>query len=166
MVSNSWQRRWAALGCLLGLLVFPGCDKGPEQLAKAEARYSDLIQRGVPPTDPAWDEVIAAFEAIPRDSKAWAEADRRLAAVRGLRSPLPPRPLATPGEIGEGREEVVTQRAECEKLARELGRATEARREQVRKSLDACREKLVRLEATSHPAGEGGDEHGPGDAGP
>ncbi|WP_224244673.1 hypothetical protein [Hyalangium gracile] len=160
MVFTSLQRPLAALGCVLVLLVLPGCDKGPEQLARAEARYADLIQRGVSPKDPAWDEVIAAFEAVPRDSKARAEAERRILAVEALRGPLPPRPLATPGAMGPGTDAVVAQRAECERLAREMGRATEERREQVRQALNACREKLVRLEATSHPPGEGGEEHG------
>lgn len=160
MVSTSLQRRLAALGCLLGLLVLPGCDKGPEQLAKAEAKYSDLIQRGVPATDPAWNEVIDVLRSVPKDSKARPEAERRLAAVGALRGGLPPRPLATPGAVGPGTDAVVAQRAECAKLAMDLGRAMEARREQVRQQLDACREKLVRLEAAAHPPGEGGDEHG------
>ncbi|MBN1204946.1 MAG: hypothetical protein JXB05_08475 [Myxococcaceae bacterium] len=149
---------------LLGVLVFPGCDEGPKQLAQAEARYADLIQRGVPPRDPAWDGVIAAFEAIPKDSKARAEADRRLEALRALRGNLPPRPLATPGATGPGTDVVDAQRAECERLAKELGLAQEARAQAVRRELAACREKLTRLEAASHPHGEGGEEHG-GDAG-
>jgi hypothetical protein len=159
MVSTSLQRRLAVLGCMLGLLVLPGCDKGPDQLAKAEAKYSDLIQRGVPPTDPAWDEVVDALHSIPKDSKARPEAERRLAAVEALRGRLPPRPLATPGAMGPGTDAVVAQRAECAKLAMELGRTTEERREHIRQALDACREKLVRLEASAHPPGEG-DEHG------
>ncbi|MFL5348329.1 MAG: hypothetical protein ACJ8AT_26335 [Hyalangium sp.] len=160
MVSNSSHRRLAALLCALGLLVLPGCDKGPEQLAKAEAQYSELVQRGVPPRDPAWDAVIAAYDAIPKDSKARPKADIRIAALRALRGKLPPRPLATPGGlVGPDVEAVVQQRAECEKLARLMGMEKEERRDQVRQQLDACREKLVRLEATAHPPGEGGEEH-------
>ncbi len=160
MVFTSLHRRLAAMLCVLGLLVLPGCDKGPEQLAKAEAQYADLVQHGVPPRDPAWDSVIAAYEAIPKDSKARPKADSRLAALRALRGKLPPRPLATPGGlVGPDVDAVVTQRAECEKLARLMGVEKESRREQVRQQLDACREKLVRLEATAHPPGEGGDEH-------
>jgi hypothetical protein len=159
MVFTSLHRRWTAVLCLLGLLGLAGCDEGPKQLAKAEAQYTDLVQRGVSPTDPAWDGVMAAFEAIPKDSKARAEAEQRLAAVRALRGTLPPRPLATPGAMGPGVEAAVAQRAECERLAKELGMAKEERREMVRQALAACREKLVRLEAAAHPPGEGGDGH-------
>jgi hypothetical protein len=159
MVSRWMNRRVVAALCMLGLLVLPGCDKGPEQLSKAEAQYADLINRGVPPRDPAWDAVIAALEAIPKDSKARPAAERQLAAIQTLRGKLPLRPLATPGATGPGADAVEAQRAECEKLAKELGTAVEARREEVSKALGECREKLVRLEAAAHPPGEGGDEH-------
>jgi hypothetical protein len=167
MVSTSLHRRLAAVLCVVGLLALPGCDTGPDQLAKAEAQYSELVQRGVPPKDPAWDAVIAAYDAIPKDSRARPKADLRLAALHALRGKLPPRPLATPGGgvVSPDIDAVATQRAECEKLARLLGMEKEERREMVRQQLDACREKLVRLEATAHPPGEGGDEHN-SDAGP
>jgi len=155
------QRRLAALTCVLGLLVLPGCDDGPKQLAQAEARYTDLVSRGVSPKDPAWDSVIAAFEAIPKDSKARPEAERRLGTLRALRGNLPPRPLATPGATGPGTDAVEAQRAECARLAKELGTAAEAQREEVNRALVACREKLVRLEASAHPPGEGGPRHEP-----
>ncbi len=165
MVFTLRQRRQAAVACVLGLLVWPGCDEGPKQLARAEAQYSDLIQRGVSPRDPAWDAVIAAFEAIPKGSKARPEAERRLETLRTLRGTLPPRPLATPGAAGPGTGELEAQRVECERLVKELGVAAEERREEVGRALGACREKLVRLEASSHPPGEGGHEHGT-DGGP
>jgi hypothetical protein len=160
MVFTLRERRWAAVACVLGLLVWPGCDEGPKQLAQAEAQYADLIARGVPPREPAWDAVIAAFEAIPRDSKARPEAERRLEALRTLRGALPPRPLATPGAAGPGTDAVEAQRAECERLAKALGEAPEGRREEVSRALGVCREKLIRLEASAHPPGEGGDAHG------
>jgi hypothetical protein len=142
----------------LALLGLPGCDKGPEQLAKAEAQYADLVQRGVHPKDPAYDAVIAAFEAIPRDSKARPEADQRLAALRAVRGALPPRPLATPGATGPGASKVDAQRAQCEMLAKELGTVKEAQRKAVMRALEQCREALARLEADAHPPGEHGDE--------
>jgi hypothetical protein len=151
-------RRLPALLLALGVLVLPGCDDGSKQLAKAEAGYAELVQRGVPPRDPAYDAVIAAFEAVPKDSKARVEADRRLAALRALRGPLPPRPLATPGATGPGTDAADAQRAACEALARELGAAPEEKREAVRQALGECREKLTRLEAASHPPGEHGHE--------
>ncbi|HYH96868.1 hypothetical protein [Hyalangium sp.] len=160
MVFTLTHRRLAAGVCLLGLLVLPGCDDGPKQLEKAKARYVELVDRGVPPRDPAWDEVITALEAIPKDSKAWPEAEQRLEALRTLKGrKLPSRPLATPGVTGPGADAVEAQRAECERLAKELGTAAEERREEVSRALGACREKLVRLEAAAHPPGEGGHEH-------
>jgi hypothetical protein len=154
MVSTSSYRHLAALLCVLGLLGLPGCDRGPEQLAQAEARYTELIQRGVPPKDPAWDSVIAAFEAIPKDSTARPKAELRLAALKALRGQLPPRPLATPGAVGPGADAVEAQRAECEQLAKDLGLVAEQQREQTRQALGVCREKLARLEAAAHPPGE------------
>jgi hypothetical protein len=160
-VSATSSRSCLAVGVVLvGLLVFPGCDEGPQQLARAEARSAALIERGVPPRDAAWDEVIAAYEAIPRDSKARAQAEQRLETLRALRGNLPPRPLATPGATGPGTDAVDAQRAECERLAKELGQAKEERARTVRQELAACREKLTRLEAASHPHGEGGEAHG------
>jgi hypothetical protein len=152
----------AAVLLALGLLVLPGCDEGPRQLARAEAQYADLVQRGVPPRDPAYDAVIAAFEAIARDSKARAAADQRLAALRALRGALPPRPLATPGATGPGTDALDAQRVQCEALARELGTVAEERREAVRRALAECRAALVKLEAAAHPPGEHGHEHGGG----
>ncbi|MDY7227620.1 hypothetical protein [Hyalangium rubrum] len=158
-MSSTFQRLPAAVLLALGLLVLPACDKGPEQLAKAQAQYADLVQRGVNPRDPAYDAVIAAFEAIPKDSKARAEADARLAALRALRGPMPPRPLATPGATGPGTGELEAQRAACEALAKELGTAPSERRETVRQALAECRARQVRLEADSHPPGEHGHDH-------
>jgi hypothetical protein len=162
MSSTSLQcssaRSLPALLLALVLWVLPGCDDGSNQLAKAEAGYAELVQRGVPPKDPAYDAVIAAFEAVPKGTKARAEADRRLAALRALRGPLPPRPLATPGATGPGTDAVDAQRAACEALAKELGTASEERREAVRQALGECRAKLARLEAASHPPGEHGHE--------
>jgi hypothetical protein len=161
MVFNLMQRRLAVGVCLLGLLVLPGCDEGPKQLAQAEAQYTSLVERGVAPKDPAWDAVIAAFEAIPKGSKARPEAERRLETLRALRGNLPPRPLATPGVTGPGADAVEAQRAQCERLAKELGAAAEGQREEVRRALTACREQLVRLEAAAHPPGEGTAGHEP-----
>ena len=43
MVSTSLHRRLAAVLCVLGLLVLPGCDKGPEQLAKAQTAIKEVL---------------------------------------------------------------------------------------------------------------------------
>jgi hypothetical protein len=150
-----------ALPLVLCLLLASGCDKGPEQLREAEKGYRELIDRGVHPADPAWDAVIAAFEAVPRDSKARPEADSRLVAIRTLRGPLPPRPLATPGATGPGASEADAKRAACEALAQKLGQSQdEPAREPLRKALAQCRADLTRLESHAHPPGEQGHEHG------
>ena len=106
MTSIDYRRRPAVVPLLLGLLLALGAcrrDEGPERLARAEAKYAALVERGVTPSDPAWDEVIAELESVPRDSKAWPEAERRLAVLRELRStPLPRRPLSRPDEPDGG----------------------------------------------------------------
>lgn len=146
------------LGLVLGLVALPGCHKGPSaedaqaQLERAKAQYAELVQRGVPPASPAYDAVIAAFEAVPQGTPARREADSRLATLRALRGTRPPPPpLAVPGATGPGTDAVDAQRAACEALAKKLGTSPEAQREAVRRELTACHEKLVRLEAHSHP---------------
>jgi hypothetical protein len=98
------QSRPAVLLLVLGALALGACreDEGSKQLARAEARYAQLVEGGVPQQDPAWDAVLAEFEAVPRDSKARPEAERRMAALRQLREPLPRRPLRRPGEPDGG----------------------------------------------------------------
>ncbi|AKJ07671.1 Hypothetical protein AA314_09297 [Archangium gephyra] len=90
---------------MLGVLLTLGAckqDKGPEQLARAEVKHAELVERGVPPKDPAWDAVIAELEKVPPDSKSFAEAQRRLSRLKELRTtPLPRRPLSRPG-VPEG----------------------------------------------------------------
>lgn len=155
------RRLSAVMPLALCLLLSPGCDKGPDQLRDAEKSYRDLIDRRVSPLDPAWDPVINAFEAIPKDSKVRPEAEQRIAAIRRLRGKLPPRPLATPGATGPGTSEVDTKRAACEALAIRLGQTPEgADREPLHQALADCRKELVRLEAHSHPPGEHAHEHG------
>ena len=104
-MSPIYRSRRTVVPLLLGLLMSLGAckrDEGPEQLARAEAKHAELVERGVPPRDPAWDAVIAELEKVPPDSKAHAEAQRRLTRLRELRStPLPRRPLSRPG-VPEG----------------------------------------------------------------
>ncbi|MCY1031872.1 hypothetical protein OV207_10430 [Corallococcus sp. BB11-1] len=147
---------------LMGLLVLSGCSKdpGPEQLAKAEGRYQALIDQKVAPQDPAWAEVVAQFEAVPKDSKSRPEAEKRLAALKAAREKLPPRPLARPGATGPGASEADAKRAACESLAKKMGEAsTDTTREMLRKVLQRCQADLVQLEASSHPPGEGSADH-------
>ncbi|PTL81404.1 hypothetical protein [Vitiosangium sp. GDMCC 1.1324] len=100
------RNRRAVVPLLLGLVLSLGAchrDEGPERLARAEAKYADLVERGINPSDPAWDVVIAELESVPQDSKARPEAERRLKLLRERRSiPLPPRPLSRPDEPDGG----------------------------------------------------------------
>jgi hypothetical protein len=157
----TFRRVRTALPLVLCLHLAAGCDKGPDQLRDAEAEYRAPIDRKVPPRDAAWDAVIAAYEAVPRDSKARPEADQRLAAIRTLRGTLPPRPLATPGATGPGTDEADAKRAACAALAKKLGQTREeAARAPLQAALEQCRVDLTRLEAHGHPTGEQGHEHG------
>nr|WP_242589245.1 hypothetical protein [Corallococcus macrosporus] len=149
---------------LAGLLALSGCstDPGPEQLRKAEARYQELIDRKLAAQDPAWAEVAAQFEAIPKDSKARPEAEKRLAALKTAREKIPPRPLARPGATGQGASDVEAKRAACEALAKKMGESqTDVMRDTLRKVLETCQAELVRLEANEHPPGE--EVHPPGE---
>jgi hypothetical protein len=103
-MSPIYRSRPAVLLLILGALTLGACrkDEGPERLARAEAKYAELVERGVPPKDPAWDAVIAEFESVPRDSKARPEAEQRLTALRRIREPIPRRPLSRPGEPDGG----------------------------------------------------------------
>ncbi|RKH59972.1 hypothetical protein [Corallococcus aberystwythensis] len=157
--------RTSAALLLAGLIALSGCstDPGPEQLQKAEGRYQELINQQVPVQDPAWTEVAAWFEAVPKDSKVRPEAEKRLAALKAAREKAPPRPLARPGATGHGASDVEAKRAACESLAKKMGESrTEATRNMLRKVLEACQTELVRLEANDHPPGEG--VHPPGEA--
>ncbi|WP_257453462.1 hypothetical protein [Archangium lipolyticum] len=99
-----YRSRLAVMLLAVGCLVLGACrkDEGAERLARAQGKYADLVERGVPPRDPAWDGVISELESVPGESKARPEAERRLAAIRRLRAPLPPRPLARPDEPDGG----------------------------------------------------------------
>ncbi|MBZ4336396.1 MULTISPECIES: DUF3987 domain-containing protein [unclassified Corallococcus] len=149
--------RTSAALLLAGLLALSGCstDPGPEQLKKAEERYQELINQNLAAQDPAWAEVAAQFEAVPKDSKARPEADKRLAALKAAQEKVPPRPLARPGATGQGASDVEAKRAACESLAKKMGEAhTDATRNMLRKVLENCQADLVKLEAHDHPPGE------------
>jgi hypothetical protein len=102
-LSATSHRYLAALLLVLAGVGLGACrqdTEGPQRLARAEARYAELVTQGVPVRDPAYDAVITELEAVPQDSRARPEAQRRLEALHALRSPLPPRPLGRPGEDG------------------------------------------------------------------
>jgi hypothetical protein len=138
-------------------LALSGCsrDPGPELLKKADQRYQELITQGTMPQDAAWNDVVTQLEAIPKDSKARPDAERRLTALKAAQVKPPPRPLARPGSTGTGASDVEVKRAACEALAKKLGQTQmDAMREPLKKALEACQLELVRLEATDHPPGE------------
>ena len=135
-------------------------DDGPERLRQADARYEALVAGGVQsaPADPRVQALIREYEAIPQDSKARPQAEKRLAALRGLTRRPPPRPLAVPGSEGPGASAADLQRAACAKLAEQLGGSSAEARPALQRSLEECRKKQSRLEADEHPPGEG-DAH-------
>ena len=144
---------------LLALLLCTACqkqDEGPERLRQADARYEALVAGGVQsaPADPRVQALIQEYEAIPEDSKARPQAEKRLAALRGLTRRPPPRPLAVPGSEGPGASAADLQRAACAKLAEQLGTSSAEARPALQRSLAECREKQARLEADEHPPGE------------
>jgi hypothetical protein len=101
----STSRRNPTVLLPLLLLCASACrrDEGPDQLARAQASYQALVEQGVPPSDPRWEGIIAEFESVPRDSKAWPEAEKRLLVLQQLHgTKLPPRPLSRPGEPDGG----------------------------------------------------------------
>jgi hypothetical protein len=99
-VSLTYRSHPTVVPLVLCLLLGMGAckrDEGAERLARAKAKYAELLEQGVPMGNPAWEAVIAELESVPGDSKARPEAEQWLATLRELRTPLPPRPLARPG---------------------------------------------------------------------
>jgi hypothetical protein len=104
-VSAIHRSRRAVVPLLLGVLLLGACsrDAGPGLLAQAEDKQAELVSRGVRPDDRGWDEVLQILYLIPESSKAWPEAQRRIARIKELQStPLPPRPLSRPDEPDGG----------------------------------------------------------------
>src|SRR5690349_10270082 len=101
-------------------LLVAGCkDEGTERFRSARARYQSLLENGVPPGDPAFDEVLVKLEEVKEGSDARPQAQELARAIRAART-LPTRPLAVasgePADAG-------TTAAECERLAKALGMA-------------------------------------------
>ena len=148
---------------LAPLLLLPACkgDEGPERLARADARYAALVESGLQAApqasgpDPRLTALIQEYEAIPHDSKAWPQAQKRLDALRALSHRPPPRPLAVPGSTGPGASAADLQRAACARLAEQLGAASPEGRPALEKALGECRERQARYEAHEHAEDEG-----------
>ncbi|HLL55151.1 MAG TPA: hypothetical protein VK447_16465 [Myxococcaceae bacterium] len=136
-----------ALGLALGLA--PGCaDKGKEQYSQAYERYQALVVQGKRPSDPAFDEVLKALEAVPKSSAASGKARALHASIQRSRQRLAPRPLANePGspESPDRDAAVVAKEAECVKVAEELGVAKPEAREAVLGRLQVCKRELEHL---------------------
>jgi hypothetical protein len=156
------RSRLLLLPALLSALLLPACkeDEGPERLARADQHYTALVESGVQSSagDPRVSALIREYEAIPQGSKAYPQAQKRLAALRALATRPPPRPLAVPGSSGPGATAADLQRAACARLAEQLGASAPEGRPALERALTECRQRQSRLEADEHPEGE----HAPG----
>lgn len=134
-----------------GGALFPGCrkDVGVQRLAQAEARYEALLNEGVGPRNPRFDEVRSLLREVPPDSKAHPQAQALLQKLEAF-SAIPERPLAVPGREAPGR---------CEPLVQALGSAQGEARERLLEELRACRVEEERRKAHDHPEGEHGHDH-------
>lgn len=138
------------IGVAVLLFAFSGCkDEGREKYLAARAQYVALVEKGTPPSDPAFDPVREKLASVPERSKAYADAQQLVHAIDEARR-IPDKPLAVSPEGVSPTEEA------CAALARQLGAADGGERERVLQALARCREKLEREKATSHPEGEHG----------
>lgn len=136
------------VSAVLGMLLFSSCkDEGVESYRAARARYMELVDQRTSPRDPAFDEVRQKLKSVPKDSDAYADAQKLLSALNPNR-PIPGRPLATVPQQRTDADAGQTD-AECERIAQELGRADAGMRAQWIDALKACRQRLERERAHS-----------------
>lgn len=158
--------RWMAL--FLAGLSLAACrkDLGVEQLAKAKAHYSALLQKSTPLNAPEFDALALELAAVPQDSSAKPEAARLEASLGAARKMLVRAPLAVMGAAA--REPTITSQMEaCAALAGQLGDAVDdAGRGRLMRALDDCRRRAEVLDArlvhSQHPeeTHEGAEEDG------
>ncbi len=141
---------------LLGLVV--ACaDKGREQYDQAYERYQALVTQGKKPSDPGFDEVLKALEAVPRSSAASGKARSLHESIQRSRQRMAPRPLATepgPPTNPDRDEHVVAKEQECVKRAEALGGSKPEEREAAVKALEACKRELAELKDALFKRGE------------
>jgi hypothetical protein len=142
---------------LLVGLALACADKGKEQYDQAYERYQALVTQGKKPTDPGFDEVLKALEAVPRSSAASGKARSLHEAIVRSRQRLAPRPLATePGPVGNPDRDarVIGKEQECVKRVEELGAAKPEEREAAQGRLVACKRELEELKDALFKEGE------------
>lgn len=153
-----------ALFC--GVLLLCACDDaGKDTLAKVKTQYAALLQVGTPAESRDFDPLLKDLDSIPKSSAARGEADQLAKAIRSARGMKVERPLAVPAgplpDLGapEVQAKLEQTRAECERLAKELGGKEGDERKQKLELLDACRRRADELVASLEHAHEDGGTH-------
>lgn len=137
---------------LVVVLALCACkDEGKDTLAKVKTQYAALIAVGTPAQSRDFDALLKDLDSIPSSSGARAEADKLKAAIVAARGPRAGRPLAVPArplpDLGapEVQAQLEATRAECERLAKELGTLDGDARKAKLELLDACRRRTDEL---------------------
>jgi hypothetical protein len=159
---------------LASVLLVAACHEGGEDtLRQVKAQYAALVQVRTPPQSRDFDALLRSLESIPQGSRARAEGDRLRQAIETARGGAIPRPLAVAAAplpdlgVPQLQAQLESTRAECERLARQLGgKEGEARTLQL-DLIDACRrrgdELFDQIEHSQHPveAAHRADDGGP-----
>lgn len=150
MQSDLWKR--PVLFWLTSAALLLGCrDAGLEKYREARARYEALVEQRRPPADPAYDEVLRLLDEVPANSNVREKADALRESLLHSRRPIAPLPLATRRESTEGEDaREAALRAECARLAEQLGKTPQDARAAVEKQLAGCRAALGKLEEERH----------------
>jgi hypothetical protein len=143
--------------CAALLLLTVSCkDEGVERHREALEKYTGCVTRGLAPSDPCFDEVLAIVEKIPKSSSARPRADALRESLLSARQPKIRTPLAVQGGANLP-PEVITQLQQCQRLAEQLGTTAEADRPAKLQEIEACRAKAEKLDnAHAHAAEDGG----------
>lgn len=141
---------------LSAAVLLLGCrDAGLEKYREARSRYEALVQQGNQPADPAFDEVLRLLDEVPASSNVREKADALRESLLHSRRPIAPLPLATRRESVEGDDPRGTAlRAECARLAEQLGQTPQDARAGVERQLARCKAALDKLEEERHHQAE------------
>ncbi|MCA2979860.1 MAG: hypothetical protein INH41_25640 [Myxococcaceae bacterium] len=144
--------RWFS-GLVIVCTALACSDEGARVFEQAKARHLALVEKGARPDAKGFDEVLALLAQVPETSARAAEAKRLRAAIEAgrvrVRAPLAKvhtNDAAMPEEL---RAQTRACAALAEGLARDGGLTPAALA-----ALDACRQRLDRLDGQHHAAME------------